>query len=98
MRFQVDLVLEGVGNGVAMPRHGGYLALNGQVTVGVVIAFLTDVQQFFRPIQALSTFYTTAQASLERAKKGYSESVADFDKQEYEEAERKVRAADGDGQ
>ncbi|MCP3141384.1 PEGA domain-containing protein [Pyxidicoccus xibeiensis] len=35
---------------------------------------------------------TNAKASLERGRKGYSESVAAFDKKEYEEAERKVRA------
>lgn len=49
--------------------YGGYLALHGQVTVGVVVAFLTYVQQFFRPIQQLSTFYTTAQASLAAAER-----------------------------
>ncbi|MBZ4417141.1 PEGA domain-containing protein [Myxococcus sp. RHSTA-1-4] len=36
---------------------------------------------------------TAAKASLDRGRKGYSESVAAFDKKEYEEAERKVRAA-----
>ena len=35
--------------------------------LGVVVAFLTYVQQFFRPIQQLSTFYTTAQSSLAAA-------------------------------
>jgi ABC-type multidrug transport system fused ATPase/permease subunit len=49
--------------------YGGYLALNQLVTVGVVVAFLTYVQQFFRPIQSLSTFYTTAQASLAAAER-----------------------------
>src|SRR5919206_836187 len=49
--------------------YGGYLALHNQVTVGVVVAFLTYVQQFFRPIQQLSTFYTTAQASLAAAER-----------------------------
>lgn len=44
--------------------YGGYLVLRGDATVGVVVAFLSYVQQFFRPIQQLSTFYTTAQASL----------------------------------
>ena len=44
--------------------YGGYLVLRGGATVGVVVAFLSYVQQFFRPIQQLSTFYTTAQASL----------------------------------
>lgn len=49
--------------------YGGYLAINGQASVGVVIAFLTYVQQFFRPIQMISTFYTTAQASLAAAER-----------------------------
>ncbi|HEY3229703.1 MAG TPA: ABC transporter ATP-binding protein, partial [Roseiflexaceae bacterium] len=49
--------------------YGGYLALNNLITVGVVVAFLTYVQQFFRPIQQLSTFYTTAQSSLAAAER-----------------------------
>ncbi|NMO18113.1 PEGA domain-containing protein [Pyxidicoccus fallax] len=36
---------------------------------------------------------TAAKASLDRGRKGYSESVAAYDKKEYEEAEKKVRAA-----
>ena len=49
--------------------YGGYLAVMGTVTVGVVTSFLLYVQQFFRPIQILSQFYTQAQsafAALER--------------------------------
>jgi len=49
--------------------YGGYLAVTGAATVGVVTAFLLYVQQFFRPIQILSQFYTQAQsafAGLER--------------------------------
>jgi ATP-binding cassette, subfamily B, multidrug efflux pump len=49
--------------------YGGYLAVAGGATVGVVTSFLLYVQQFFRPIQILSQFYTQAQsafAGLER--------------------------------
>jgi ATP-binding cassette, subfamily B, multidrug efflux pump len=49
--------------------YGGYLAVTGVATVGVVTSFLLYVQQFFRPIQILSQFYTQAQsafAGLER--------------------------------
>jgi ATP-binding cassette subfamily B protein len=49
--------------------YGGYLAVTGTATVGVVTSFLIYVQQFFRPIQILSQFYTQAQsafAGLER--------------------------------
>ncbi|MGF1512950.1 MAG: ABC transporter ATP-binding protein [Elainellaceae cyanobacterium] len=44
--------------------YGGYLAVNGVMTVGTVTAFLLYVQQFFRPIQILSQFYTQAQSAL----------------------------------
>jgi ATP-binding cassette subfamily B protein/subfamily B ATP-binding cassette protein MsbA len=44
--------------------YGGWLVLQGFSTVGIVVAFITYVQLFFRPIQALASFYTTAQASL----------------------------------
>ncbi|MHC5722921.1 MAG: ABC transporter ATP-binding protein [Nostoc sp.] len=49
--------------------YGGYLAVTGAATVGVVTSFLLYVQLFFRPIQILSQFYTQAQsafAGLER--------------------------------
>ncbi|HEY9762968.1 MAG TPA: ABC transporter ATP-binding protein [Trichocoleus sp.] len=44
--------------------YGGYLAVKGEITVGVVTSFLLYVQQFFRPIQILSQFYTQAQSGL----------------------------------
>ncbi|HEX2987094.1 MAG TPA: ABC transporter ATP-binding protein [Chloroflexota bacterium] len=43
---------------------GGYLAIEGQVTVGLVVAFLGYVQQFFWPIQQMSQIYTQAQSAL----------------------------------
>ncbi len=43
---------------------GGYMAVTGSATVGTVTAFLLYVQQFFRPIQILSQFYTQAQSAL----------------------------------
>lgn len=51
--------------------YGGWLALRSPplVTVGVVVAFLTYVQQFFRPIQLLSTFYAQAQAAMAAAER-----------------------------
>ena len=48
----------------AVLAYGGYLAVAGQITVGVVTAFLLYVQLFFRPIQILSQFYTQAQSAL----------------------------------
>lgn len=43
---------------------GGWLASGAVVTVGVVVAFLTYVQSFFRPIQTVATLYTQAQSAF----------------------------------
>ncbi len=48
----------------AVLAYGGYLAVTGAATVGTVTAFLLYVQQFFRPIQILSQFYTQAQSGM----------------------------------
>lgn len=55
---------------VLVAGYGGYLtiansggATNG-VTVGVVVAFLSYAQQFFRPVQQLSSLYTQMQAAF----------------------------------
>ena len=43
---------------------GGWLAFNNIVTVGIVVAFLTYVDRFFRPVQQLSALYTQMQAAF----------------------------------
>ena len=48
---------------------GGYFAVAGTTTVGTVTSFLIYVQQFFRPIQILSQFYTQAQSALAGAER-----------------------------
>jgi len=48
----------------AVLAYGGYLAVTGAATVGTVTAFLLYMQQFFRPIQFLSQFYTQAQSAM----------------------------------
>ncbi len=52
--------------------YGGYLVLQDQVTPGIVVAFLSYVAFFFRPIQALSQFYTTAQSALAAAERTFN--------------------------
>jgi ATP-binding cassette subfamily B multidrug efflux pump len=42
---------------------GGYLVIQGALTLGVVVAFLAYVTRFFQPIQELSQLYTTLQAA-----------------------------------
>lgn len=43
---------------------GGYLSIQGILSVGVVIAYLQYVQQFFRPVQQISQFWGLAQSAL----------------------------------
>ena len=44
--------------------YGGIQAIQGDVTVGVLVAFIAALQNFFDPIQQLSQLYTTYQAGM----------------------------------
>jgi ATP-binding cassette subfamily B protein/subfamily B ATP-binding cassette protein MsbA len=52
--------------------YGGYLALSGALSIGLLAAFLLYVQQFYRPIQLISTVYTQAQAALAGGERIYA--------------------------
>lgn len=43
---------------------GGMAVGRGEVTVGIMVAFLTYVTRFFQPIQELSRLYTTMQSAM----------------------------------
>jgi len=43
---------------------GGRMVLGAEVTLGVMVAFLSYVTRFFQPIQELSRLYTTMQAAM----------------------------------
>ncbi len=43
--------------------YGGWLAIDGNVSVGVLAAFLLYLRRFFEPMQELSQFYNLFQAS-----------------------------------
>jgi ABC-type multidrug transport system fused ATPase/permease subunit len=43
---------------------GGLAVGRGEVTIGVLVAFLTYVTRFFQPIQELSRLYTTLQSAM----------------------------------
>ncbi len=43
---------------------GGLSVARGELTLGVVVAFLSYVSRFFQPIQELSQLYTTLQAAM----------------------------------
>ena len=44
--------------------YGGLQALQGEVTIGVLVAFIAALNNFFDPIQQLSQLYTTYQAGM----------------------------------
>jgi ABC-type multidrug transport system fused ATPase/permease subunit len=48
----------------AILLYGGLQALDGHVTVGVLVAFVAALNNFFDPIQSLSQLYTTYQAGM----------------------------------
>ncbi|WP_330474334.1 ABC transporter ATP-binding protein [Terrabacter sp. C0L_2] len=63
----------------AVLLYGGYLAYHGEVTVGVLAAFLLYLRQFFEPMMEISQFYNTfqsASAALEKLS-GVLEEVPD---------------------
>lgn len=43
--------------------YGAYLAFHGEVTVGVLAAFLLYLRQFFEPMMEISQFYNTFQSA-----------------------------------
>jgi len=44
--------------------YGGIQAVNGEITIGVLVAFLAALNNFFDPIQQLSQLYTTYQSGM----------------------------------
>ncbi|MCO5176955.1 MAG: ABC transporter transmembrane domain-containing protein [Thermomicrobiales bacterium] len=51
--------------------YGGYQVVQGNLKIGVLTSFVLYVQQFFRPLQMLSTMYAQVQAGLAGAERIY---------------------------
>jgi ATP-binding cassette subfamily B multidrug efflux pump len=49
--------------------YGGWAVVRGTVTVGLVVAFMTYVQRFYRPIQMISSLWTQLQSALAGAER-----------------------------
>ena len=49
---------------VVILLYGGHQAIDGHVTIGVLVAFIAALNNFFDPIQQLSQLYTTYQAGM----------------------------------
>jgi len=43
---------------------GGYLALNGLATVGVIVAFVQYVRRFFEPVRAIAMIWANVQSAI----------------------------------
>jgi ABC-type multidrug transport system fused ATPase/permease subunit len=54
---------------VAVIWFGGLLLLSGEVTLGVLVAFLTYVTRFFQPLRELTQFYNQLQAAMAGAER-----------------------------
>lgn len=52
--------------------YGSYLALNGEVSIGLVASFLLYAQQFFRPIQLATQVAAQSQSALAGAERIYA--------------------------
>jgi ABC-type multidrug transport system fused ATPase/permease subunit len=61
--FPAVEMLSAVGT-AAILLYGGYRALDGDVSIGVVVAFVGYLQTFFDPIQQISQLYTTYQQGM----------------------------------
>ncbi len=48
----------------AILLYGGVATISGEVEIGVLVAFIAALNNFFDPIQSLSQFYTTYQAGM----------------------------------
>lgn len=49
---------------VAVMGFGGVLVMSGEVTLGVLVAFLTYITRFFQPLRELTQFYNQLQAAM----------------------------------
>ena len=61
--FPAVEMLSGVALAVIV-LYGGYQAIDGQLTVGTIVAFVATLSFLFEPIQQLSQLYTTYQSGM----------------------------------
>jgi ABC-type multidrug transport system fused ATPase/permease subunit len=61
--FPAVELLSAIGT-AAILLYGGYRALEGDVSIGIVVAFVGYLQAFFDPIQQISQLYTTYQQGM----------------------------------
>ena len=64
-------VLSTLGTAIVI-GYGGWLVYRGELTVGLLAAFLIYVQQFFRPLQLAAQVYATLQSALAGSERIYA--------------------------
>ncbi len=52
--------------------YGGWLAWNRQLSIGLLVAFLIYVQEFFRPVQIAASIYTLMQSAFAGSERIYA--------------------------
>lgn len=52
--------------------YGGYLVVNGQTSIGTLVAFVGLINMFFQPIQQLSQLYSDLQSTLASLEKVFA--------------------------
>ena len=61
--FPAVELLSAIGTAVIL-LYGGYRVIEGDIEIGIIIAFVGYLQQFFDPIQQISQLYTTYQQGM----------------------------------
>jgi ATP-binding cassette subfamily B protein len=61
--FPAVELLSAIGTGVIL-LYGGYRFIDGDVQIGILVAFVGYLQQFFDPVQQISQLYTTYQQGM----------------------------------
>lgn len=61
--FPISNFISQVGR-ITVLLYGGYLLIQGEVTIGVLVAFLAYLSSFFEPIAELTTLNNTLQSAL----------------------------------
>ena len=61
--FPAVELLSAIGTAVIL-LYGGYQAIEGNIQIGVVVAFVGYLNAFFDPIQQISQLYTTYQQGM----------------------------------
>lgn len=73
---------------------GALLVLEGKTTIGIIIAFISYLNNFFQPLQTLVIFYNTFQSTLAASERIIS--VLDFEEEDRGGDKEEVRKGDLD--